>query len=60
MNPRPWRARCGGAPASAGRGPLAQSACLRRNAGISNSSMPLLASASTFAAALRPCARRSA
>ena len=29
----------------------AQSACLRRNAGISISSMPLLASASTFAAA---------
>jgi len=28
-----------------------QSACLRRNAGISISSMPLLASASTFAAA---------
>ena len=31
-----------------------QSACLRRNAGISISSMPLLASASTFAAAVRP------
>ena len=31
-----------------------QSACLRRNAGISISSIPLLASASTFAAALRP------
>ena len=31
-----------------------QSACLRRNAGISISSMPLLANASTFAAAVRP------
>ena len=31
-----------------------QSACLRRNAGISISSMPLLASASTLAAAVRP------
>jgi len=31
-----------------------QSACLRRNAGISISSIPLLASASTFAAAVRP------
>ena len=31
-----------------------QSACLRRNAGISISSIPLLANASTFAAAVRP------
>ena len=31
-----------------------QSACLRRKAGISISSMPLLASASTLAAAVRP------
>jgi hypothetical protein len=31
-----------------------QSACLRRKAGISISSMPLLANASTFAAAERP------
>lgn len=31
-----------------------QSACFRKNAGISISSIPLLASASTFAAAVRP------
>ena len=45
---------CGGAPRRYG-GWVNQSACLRRNAGISISSMPLLASASTLAAAcVRP------
>ena len=44
--------RAGSAPRAAAR--RHQSACLRRNAGISISSMPLLASASTLAAAVRP------
>ena len=39
---------------SASKGRRFQSACFRRNAGISISSIPLLASASTFAAAVRP------
>src|SRR5258707_522663 len=48
----PWGAPLGGRSAATG-GPN-QSACFLRKAGISISSIPLLANASTFAAAVRP------